>query len=335
MKAWRVESFTDASGLQLRELPTPRPERGQVLVRLRAASLNYRDQLILKGAYRDWTKPHVVLGSDGAGEVVEVGADVWRVQAGDRVALTFHPHWYGGAYTHSPAFLGRGGSVDGTLAEYACVSEHELVRLPSHLSFEEGATLPCAGVTAWSALCAHAVLLPGQSVLIQGSGGVAVFALQFARLFSARVIALSSSDDKLAVLATLGAQELINYRKTPNWHEAVLQLTRGEGVDVVVELGGADTFAKSVHATAQGGRISMVGLLTGLPQVGGEVFMRGLSLHTIRVGSREHFEQMNRAMAVSQLHPVIDKVFEFGQAPAALQRLEGGTHIGKIVVRIG
>ena len=334
MQAWTVQSFSGLSGLQRTDLPQPQPGPGEVLVRLKAASLNYRDLLILNGAYKDWTKPRVVLGSDGAGEAVDVGAHVWRVRPGDRVALTFHPHWYGGVYTHSPAFLRRGGSVDGVLTEYACVSEHELVQLPPHLSFEEGATLPCAGVTAWSALCAHAVLLPGQSVLVQGSGGVAVFALQLAQLFSARVIALSSSDEKLAVLSKLGAHEGINYRTSPNWPDDVLALTNDAGVDVVVELGGAETFAKSVQATAQGGRISMVGLLTGLPQVGSHVFTRGLSLHTIRVGSREHFEQMNRAIATSQLRPVIDRVFEFEQVREALQRLASGSHIGKIVVRI-
>ena len=334
MRAWVVESYAGIDGLELRALPEPpTPEPGQVLVRLRAASLNYRELLLLKGAYAQWCKPEFILGSDGAGEVVEVGAGVWRVQPRDRVALTFHPHWLGGAYTHSPAFLGRGGSVDGVLAEYACVSEHELVHLPPHLSFEEGATLPCAAVTAWSALCAHASLLPGQSVLVQGSGGVSVFALQFAKLFGTRAIATSSSDEKLAALGRLGADELINYRKTPRWSEEVLRLTNGAGVDLVVEIGGAETFAQSVAATAQGGRISMVGLISGVPDAGTNVFMRGLTLHTIRVGSREHFEQMNRAIAVNRVRPVVDQVFEFSAVPDALRRLESGRHLGKIVIR--
>jgi NADPH:quinone reductase-like Zn-dependent oxidoreductase len=336
MQAWVVSSYSGIEGLERRTLPAPpAPGPGQVLVRVRAASLNYRELLLLKGAYAQWCKPDFILGSDGAGEVAEVGAGVWRVKPGDRVALTFHPHWFGGPYTQSPAFLGRGGSVDGVLAQYACVSENELVHLPPHLSFEEGACLPCAAVTAWSALCANASLLPGQSVLVQGSGGVSVFALQLARLFGARVIATSSSDEKLAVLRRLGADELIDYRKTPRWSEEVLRATNGVGVDVVVEVGGAETFSQSVAATAQGGRISMVGLLSGVPAVDSNVFMRGLTLHTIRVGSREHFEQMNRAIAVNRLRPVIDKVFEFAAVPDALRRLESGQHVGKVVIRHG
>lgn len=334
MRAWIVKSYGGIDGLELRTFAEPHaPGPGQVLVRLRAASLNYRELLLLKGVYAQWCKPEFILGSDGAGEVVEVGAGVWRVQPADRVALTFHPHWFGGAYTHSPAFLGRGGSVDGVLTSYASVSEHELVHLPPHLSFEEGATLPCAAVTAWSALCANASLLPGQSVLVQGSGGVSVFALQFAKLFGARVIAMSSSEAKLAALRKLGADELINYSKTPRWSEEVLRLTNGAGVDVVIEVGGAATFVQSVASTTQGGRISMVGLLSGIPEVGPDVFMRGLTLHTIRVGSREHFEQMNRAISVHRIRPVIDKVFEFSAVPEALRRLESGQHIGKIVIR--
>jgi len=334
MQAWVVKSYSALDGLEQRTLPPPAaPGAGQVLVRLRAASLNHRELLLLKGVYAQWCKPGFILGSDGAGEVAEIGAGVWRVKPGDRVALTFHPHWFGGAYQPSPAFLGRGGSVDGVLADYACVSENELVHLPSHLSFEEGASLPCAALTAWSALCAHAPLLPGQSVLVQGSGGVSVFALQFAKLFGARVIATSSSNEKLAVLGKLGADELINYRDTPRWSDEVLRVTNGAGVDVVVEVGGAGTFAQSVAATAQCGRISMVGLLSGVPDVGSDVFMRGLTLHTIRVGSREHFEQMNQAIAVNKLRPVIDRVFEFDVVPDALRRLEGGQHLGKIVIR--
>ena len=334
MQAWVVKSYDGIDGLERRTLPSPSalaPE--QVLVRLRAASLNYRESLLLKGAYAQWCKPGFILGSDGAGEVAEVGAGVWRVKPGDRVALTFHPHWFGGAYTHSPAFLGRGGSVDGVLADYTCVSENELVHLPPHLSFEEGASLPCAAVTAWSALCGNATLLPGQSVLVQGSGGVSILALQFAKLFGARVIATSSSDEKLAELRRLGADEGINYIKIPNWSEEVLRVTNGVGVDVVVEVGGARTFSQSVAATAQCGRISMVGLLSGVPDVGSDVFMRGLTLHTIRVGSRENFEQMNRAIAVNNLRPVIDQVFDFAAVPDALRRLESGRHVGKVVIR--
>jgi len=335
MKAYTVGSYAGVDGLVLSEIADPPAlAPGQVRVKMHAASINFRDLLMLKGAYSHWAKPGFSLTSDGAGEVVAVGEGVWRVKPGDRVALTFHRDWIGGVQPQSPAFLGRGGSIQGCLQQFSTVSQDEMVLLPPHLSYEEGATLPCAGVTAWSALCAHAVLLPGQTVLVQGSGGVSVFALQLARLFGARVIATSSSDEKLATLAKLGADTLINYTKTPDWHQAVLAATQGAGVDVAVEVGGADTFPKTIEATAQGGRISLVGLLTGLAQMSGSVFMRGLTLNTIRVGSREHFEQMNRAIAVNKLKPVIDRVFEFGQAQEALRYFEAQKHIGKVVIRV-
>jgi len=326
------------SGIEsIKPLASPRPERlgpGQVLVRLCAVSLNFRDLLVISGAYGP-CKPNLIPLSDGAGEVVAVGERVSRFSPSDRVALTFHVDWIAGAFGPQLNTVGRGGGdVDGVLLEYACVSQDELVVLPTHLSFEQAATLPCAAVTAWTALCANAPLRPGDRVLVQGSGGVAVFAVQFAKLFGAHVIALSSSQERLERLRALGADEVVDYNRTPDWQHRVLELTDGAGVDVVVEVGGAKTFAKSVAATRPGGRISVVGLLSGMPQVGPEFFLRMQSLHPIRVGSRRHFETMNQAIALHRLQPVVDRVFGFDEAIEALIHFQRQQHFGKVVIRI-
>lgn len=335
MRSYVIDHYGGIDGLRLRTTDAPNPPAaGQVLVKMRAAALNFRELLILAGHYSSLCKPDLVPCSDGAGEVVAVGEGVQRVVPGDRVALTFHPHWIAGEQLPGLAILGRGGSVDGTLSEYACVSQEEVVVVPRHLSFEKASTLPCAALTAWSALCAHGTLLPGQRVLVQGSGGVSVFALQLAKLFGAEVIALSSSAEKLACLRQLGADHLIDYRAHPDWHEQVLACTDGQGVDVTVEVGGADTVERSIQATRVGGRISMVGLLTGSPGLSESFFYRGLNIHTIRVGHREQFEQMNRAIALHRLRPVIDRVFDFEQAPEAFLHLQQRKHVGKVVIRI-
>lgn len=312
----------------------PSPGRGQVLVRMRAASLNFRDLLVLNGAYGE-RKPELVPLSDGAGNVEAVGDGVSRVRPGDRVALTYHLDWFAGAFGPGLNPIGRGGgAADGVLAEYVSVSQDEVVPLPEHLSFEQGATLPCAAVSAWTALCAYAPLTAGDTVLVQGSGGVSVFALQLAKLAGARVIATSSSSEKLARLRALGADELIDYRRTPDWHTQVLEMTGGVGVDLVVEVGGAGTFEKSVAATRVGGRISVVGLLEGMPRIGPEFFLRMQSIHPIRVGSRAHFEDMNRALGRHRVEPVIDRVFGFGEAIEAFRYFEGRRHFGKVVIRV-
>ncbi|MNF22414.1 Phthiocerol synthesis polyketide synthase type I PpsC [compost metagenome] len=335
MRAYRIEQYGGLDGLVLRDLPPPSaPGPGQALVRMRAASLNFRELLILAGQYQAMGKDMPIPCSDGAGEVVAVGEGCSRVSVGERVILTFYSHWLSGEMPAGGDILGRGGSVDGTLCEYTCVDENELVRAPDHLSFEEAATLPCAALTAWSALTAGGGLLPGQSVLVQGGGGVSVFALQLAKLFGARVLALSSSAERLERLRELGADELIDYVRHPEWHQEVLARTDGAGVDLTVEVGGGATVERSVQATRVGGRISLVGLLTGGPGLSEAFFYRGLSLHCIRVGSRDQLEQMCRAITLHGLRPVIDRVFGFDEARLAFEQLKQGRHLGKLVIAI-
>lgn len=322
-------------GLKIENVAEPgRPGHGQVLVKMRAASLNFRDLMVTSGIY-GMDVPNQVILSDGAGEVVAVGDGVSRVKSGDRVALTFHIDWIGGQLTPAHNVGGRGGAGnDGALQEYALVSQNEVTILPAHLSFEEGATLPCAAVTAWTALSAYGATRPGDVVLTQGTGGVSLFAVQLAKLFGARVIATSSSTEKLERLKALGADEVIDYTKTPDWHLAVLEMTGGNGADVVVDVGGKGTLQKSLMSARQGGRISVVGLLAGMPEIGAEILLRYLTVQGSRVGSLEHFEQMNRAIGFHQLRPVIDRVFAFDDAPAALKHLQAQKHVGKVVIRI-
>ena len=334
MKLYRCERFEGISGLALREEPDPPPPGAhEVLVQVNASSLNFRELLLMNGLFRDWMAPNFIPASDGAGVVLAVGPRVRRFKPGDRVMANFTENWHGGARPQHADVLGRGAIVEGMLREKVVLSEEELVGVPDHLSDEEAATLPCAAVTAWNALCQHAPLLPGQTVLVQGTGGVSIFALQLARLFGARVIATSSSDAKLERLAALGADATINYRETPQWDDAVLRLTNGEGVDLVVEVGGAQTFGMSVAAPRDGGRISVEGLLSGAPSPGEGFFTRGLSIAPIRVGSRQDFEAMNRAIGLHKLRPVIDSVHDFAHVPEALRHLESQKHFGKIVVR--
>lgn len=334
MKTYEIGKSGGIDALTLIERPTPKPGHGQVLVRMRATSLNYRDLVIAKGGLGK-RENSLIPVSDGAGEVAEVGPGVTRVRPGDRVAPIFTQSWLGGEVGRDqPTALG--GDIDGVLAEYVVLDQHGLVHFPDHLSFEEAATLPCAAVTSWNALISAGQLKAGDSVLVMGTGGVSIFALQFVRLTGARVIATSSSDAKLARLREMGAAEVVNYRSTPEWGKRVLELTAGRGVDHVVEVGGAGTLVNSFQAIRPGGRISLIGILTGL---GGEfnplpVLMKGVCFQGIRVGSRDMFEAMNRAIAAAQLRPVIDRTFDFGEAPAAYRYLESGAHFGKVCIRV-
>ncbi len=337
MRIYQIPKPGDIDALVLREAPTPKPGRGQVLVRMRAASLNYRDLMVITGRYaRGEPLADLVPLSDGAGEVMAVGADVTRVKPGDRVAALFMQTWLGGEAEPENAASSLGGAIHGVLAEYVVFDQNGLVRLPAHLSFEEGATLPCAAVTAWNALYAGRPLVAGQSVLVLGTGGVSIFALQLAHAAGARVIATSSSDDKLVRAKALGATDGVNYARYPEWQHEVLALTGGRGVDHVLEVGGPGTLPRSIEATRMGGQIHLIGVLGGgAGQINPTTAMRkGLILRGIYVGSRQMFEAMNRVIELHQLRPVIDRVFPFAEAKAAYRHLQGQTHVGKVVIRV-
>ena len=290
----------------------------------------------MRGTYRMPVRENLIPLSDGAGEVLEIGPGVTRVKVGDRVAGCFFQRWTAGeapADVHASAL---GGGIDGMLAEYAVLEEDGIVKIPGHLSLEESATLPCAGVTAWNAIVEHAKLVAGQMVLLQGTGGVSIFGLQLARTMGIEVIITSSSDEKLVRAKALGANHGINYKTTPDWEKAALGFTGGRGVDHVVEVGGAATLARSFGAIRVGGKISMIGGLSG-PATElnpGLIFARRANVQGISVGSMQMFEAMTRAIAANGIKPVLDKVFPFGEAPAAYRHMASGAHFGKIVIRV-
>lgn len=337
MKAIRVHQFGGPEGLRLDDVPEPSPGPGEVAVRVRACSLNYRDLMVVRGHYNPKAPLPMVPLSDGAGEVVAVGPGASRFAVGDRVAAAFMPGWVSGGPTDEGARSALGGGGNGMLAETVVIAETGLVSVPEHLTFEEAATLPCAAVTAWHALVTEGQVKAGETVLVQGTGGVSVFAARFALTHGARVIATSSSDEKLERMRSTGASDGVNYKSTPEWDKAVRDLTDGRGVDHVVEVGGADTLGKSLKAVKTGGRVAMIGVLTGgsaevnvLP-----VLMKNVRVQGIYVGSVAMFEAMNRAISLHKLHPVIDRVFPMDQTADALRHIESGSHFGKIVVRVG
>jgi NADPH:quinone reductase-like Zn-dependent oxidoreductase len=335
MNAWQVQEQFGIEALKLVDKPEPKLGPGQALVRLKAWSLNYRDLMVVKGLYNPKLKFPFTPFSDGAGEVAAVGAGVTRVQPGDRVAACFMPGWIDGAVNEAKAKTALGGGGVGMLAEYVVLPEDGLVKTPPHLSHEEAATLPCAAVTAWNALVASGGITAGDTVLTQGTGGVSLFALQFAKLHGCRVIATSSNNDKLARALKLGASDGINYKETPDWEDKVRELTGGAGVDHVVEVGGAGTLGKSLKAVRMGGTISLIGVLSGAGQVNPlPILMKSVRVNGIYVGSRAMFEQMNRAIALHQMKPVLDRAFAFTEVPAALRHMESAAHFGKIVVRV-
>lgn len=334
MRAIEIQGAFGLDHLALVERPDPRPGPGQALVRLRAASLNFRDLLTVEGKYNPKQKLPLIPCSDGAGEVVEVGEGVTRVQPGDRVCTVFAQKWLAGRPTRERLRSTLGGPLDGTLAELALFDQEGLVKTPGSLTDEEAATLPCAAVTAWSALVTEGNLTAGDTVLVQGTGGVSLFALQLAKILGARVIATSSSDEKLERVRAMGADETINYSEIPAWGARARELTDGVGVDHVVEVGGAGTLQQSLQATRFGGTISLIGNLAGTRTelLLTHVFMQKIRLQGILVGDRESFEAMNRAIALNGLKPVIDRVFPLEEAPAAFRTMAAGGHFGKIVV---
>jgi NADPH:quinone reductase-like Zn-dependent oxidoreductase len=335
MRAYSLDSAGGPEELRLSGLPDPTPGAGEVVVRMAAVSLNARDLAILGGTYAFGVEFPLVPCSDGAGEVIALGAGARRFKPGDRVAATFFPDWRRGEFSPESVATAFGSGGTGMLAEQVVLPEEALVAIPEHLSFEEAACLPCAGVTAWHSVMVWRPAHSGETVLVQGSGGVAVFALQFARLAGARVIAISSSDEKCRRLKELGAEAAVNYRARPDWDKAVLELTGRAGVNLVVEVGGAGTLGRSLGALKMGGRIAVVGVLTGRGEINPMPILRkSANVYGIRVGSREMFEQMNAAMARHGLRPVIDRVFAFEQAPAAYAHLASGAHFGKVCIRV-
>jgi NADPH:quinone reductase-like Zn-dependent oxidoreductase len=341
MRTVEVRGAFGLDNLALVERPTPAPtlEPGQVLLRMRAASLNYRDLLTVQGKYNPKQKLPLIPCSDGVGEVVEVGEGVTRVRPGDRVCPIFAQRWISGEPTREKVRSTLGGPLDGTLAELMVLDQEGMVHVPEHLTDEEAAALPCAAVTAWNALAA-AGIKAGDTVLVQGTGGVSIFALQLGTLLGARVIVTSSSGEKLDRARDLGAWEGINYRETPEWGVRARQLAGGEGVDLVVEVGGAGTLDQSLRAVRFGGSVSLVGNLAGTDaQVRlTMIFMQRIRVHGILVGDRESFEAMNRAIAVHGLRPVIDRVFPLEESRAAFDQafdpIAAGGHFGKVCVRI-
>ena len=334
MKAYEIRSPDGIDALHLAERPSPTPGPGEVLVRLRANSINYRDlQTVLNPEPRGIVYPRIP-NSDGAGEVVEVGTGVTRWKPGDRVAGTFFQRWIGGPITPAAMASALGGALDGLLCEHAVLKEDGLVAIPGHLSYEEAATLPCAGLTAWHILVGLGRIEAGDTVLLLGTGGVSIFALTFARLHGARAIVTSSSDEKLARATELGAWRTINYRAKPDWEKEVLALTEGRGVDLVAEVGGAGTLERSIEAVRIGGAIGLVGVLTGGQIDPVNIMRKSLRLQGIYVGSRAMFEDMNRALAAHEARPVIDSRFGFEEARAAFHHMQGAAHFGKIVITI-
>jgi NADPH:quinone reductase-like Zn-dependent oxidoreductase len=334
MKAIELQSAFGLDSLKVVERSEPRPGPGQIVLKMRAWSLNYRDLLVVKGQYNPKMRLPMTPLSDGVGTVAAIGDGVTRVKTGDRVAGIFMQRWLDGDVTEAIARSSLGGGGDGMLAEYVLLHEDGVVPVPAHLSDEEAATLPCAAVTAWHALVMEGQLKSGDTVLTQGTGGVSLFALQFARMAGARVLITSSSDAKLQRALPMGASDGINYKSTPDWEEKVRELTGGAGVDHVVELGGAGTLGKSLRAVRMNGRISLIGVLAGGGQINPmPILMKNVRVQGIYVGSRAMFEAMNRAIALHLLRPVVDRVFAFAEIGAALRHLESGSHFGKICLR--
>lgn len=336
MKAFEIHKF-GIDNLREVDLETPTPQSNEVLVKLHAASLNYRDVMVVKGEYNPRMKLPAIPLSDGAGEVIATGDAATKWKVGDRVMPIMVQRWFDGGSTdeNRRTALGAGSDWNGVLREYAAFDEDGLVEIPDHLSFNEASTLPCAAVTAWNALMVSGKVKPGDTVLTLGTGGVSIFAVQFSKLLGAKVIATSSSDEKIAKLKSLGADETVNYRTREDWDKAVLELTDKRGVDHVVEVGGAGTLAKSINAVRVGGHIAMIGALDSSGTFNHvPIFMKAIRIQGIFVGSREMFLAMNDFIRENQFRPVIDRVFEPGQAKDAFRYMESGAHFGKIVLRI-
>jgi NADPH:quinone reductase-like Zn-dependent oxidoreductase len=337
IRQWQFARAAEGFELALVDVPAPAPARGQVAVRVRAAALNRRDLLMNAGRYGPGsTNTGGVPLSDGAGEIVAVGADVTRFAVGDRVAGIFFERWLDGAPSADALASARGGNPGGMLSEVVVTDAEGLVSIPAHLSFEEAATLPCAGVTAWVALFKRGGIEAGDFVLLEGTGGVSVFGLQFAAAAGAKPIITSSSDAKLERARELGAFGTVNYRANPDWQRQVRALTGGAGVDQVLEVGGQDTLPKALEALGYAGHIAVIGGLSGFASdvPVGPLMGLNATVSGIYVGSRADFEAMNAFIAEHAIKPVVDRVFELEDAPAAFTAMEEGEFFGKIVIRL-
>ncbi|HXS77514.1 MAG TPA: NAD(P)-dependent alcohol dehydrogenase [Terracidiphilus sp.] len=334
MRVWQISSF-GIDFLELVERATPQPGPGEVLVKIRAVSLNYRDLMMVKGLYNPKMQLPRIPCSDGAGEVEAVGDGVSRWKRGDRVCGIFMQNWLDGPPTPAKIKDALGGDIDGMIAEYVVLKETGLVQIPEHLGFEEAATLPCAAVTAWNALKAGGPK-PNSSVLMQGTGGVSIFALQFAKLRGARVLGISSSDAKLQRACSLGLDEALDYGENSEWDRWVVEKTGGEGVDLVVEVGGVGTLPRSLRAVKMGGTIAQIGVLSGPaePIPVPMILHKQVHIRGIYVGSRENFEEMNKAIAEAEMRPVFESR-PWTEAKEAFKEMEEATHFGKLVLRVG
>lgn len=332
MRTWQIISNDGIDALECVESQVREPGPGEVRVRVRATSVNYRDLATVRDpASRSLPLPRVP-NSDAAGEVVALGPGVGDVAVGDRVASCFFQDWQDGACSEAAMASALGGALDGVLAEEVVLSARGVVHIPDHLGFEEAATLPCAALTAWNALVGVARIKAGDTVLLLGTGGVSIFALQFARLLGARVIITSSSDDKLARARDIGAWQTINYTTHPDWEKPVLELTDGRGVDAVVEVGGAGTLERSIAATRVAGTIALIGVLTGGEINPSMIMRKSIRLQGVYVGPRRMFQEMNRAVAFHDMKPVIHQLFPFDDAPKAYHAMARAGHFGKLVI---
>jgi NADPH:quinone reductase-like Zn-dependent oxidoreductase len=337
MRAWEIHSDGGVDELALVERPAPEPGPGQVLVKVHASSINYRDLSTIEDPLSRNLSLPAIPNSDAAGEIVAAGSGVDELKTGERVIGCFFQDWEAGTITAEAMRSALGGSRPGVLAEFAALSAQGVVPLPAHLSWSEASTLPCAALTAWHALTRPRQVRPGETVLLLGTGGVSVFAQQFCSIMGARTIVTSSSDQKLDRMRALGAADTINYSDTPDWDLRAIELTGGEGVDRVIEVGGPGTLEKSVGACRVGGTIALIGILTGVEGAVNPtaVMRKSITLKGLYVGSRQMFLEMNKALALHGIKPVIDRVFEFNDAQNAYRRMRSASHFGKLVIAVG
>jgi NADPH:quinone reductase-like Zn-dependent oxidoreductase len=335
-KQWQlVKSGAQGYTLKMADVPVPKPAAGEVLIKMHAASLNRRDVFVMRGQYPMPPRDVVVPLSDGAGEIVAVGANAKRFKVGDKVSPIFFPRWIDGRPSAQNTEVSLGGAADGVLTQFMAIDEQSVVAIPPGYSYEEAATLPCAAVTAWNGLVTRGRMQAGDYVLLEGTGGVSIFGLQLAKAAGAKPIITSSSDEKLAKAKALGAIGGVNYKTSPDWEKPVRALSNGAGVQQVLEVGGKDSIPHALASLGQGGHIALIG---GLGGFGGEVPVmtllgQNITVSGIYVGSRENFEALTAFLAKHPVKPVIDKVFDFKDAPAAYELMDKSSFLGKIVIR--